>query len=611
MAKRARRVIVDSDSDVAGESDASFTPKANKKKRTVHAKTVQQKKRRVSKRANSETSDTQDDEETVALRQPSDCEAPHPYSRHVIANPAPLQDALLTWYAGVHESRGMPWRKPYDPTFDRDQRAQRAYEVWISEIMLQQTQVVTVIPYYNKWMARFPTINALAASDIEIVNALWKGLGYYSRAARLLSAAKKVVAELDGRLPDNAKDMEAKIPGIGRYSAGAICSIAYNECVPVLDGNVNRLLSRMLALYANPKAKSTLDILWTGAAAMVRRSKRPGDINQALIELGATVCKVRDPDCGSCPLRVWCEAYQREHNNDRTSSAPGGSTEKREVPDIEELCSLCEPLPVGSLVTAFPMKVERKKAREEMDIVNVVEWRHRGALSERWFLLVRRPDGGLLGGLHEFPTLPNVSPTMSASAIVDVPQSLLSDLLAETVPPYGQREGKDRLTRTAESSNVPEALRITKICPAGDVTHIFSHIRKTYRVQWVVLEGGGSTPPSLSPRPSHRSDIGGRQPKSQKRATARAVSTKSTTRTKNKDHKWTQSVPSGSTTDAVVVSGNGEDGDDDTRQAEEPARAMWLLMEDVPEANIGTGVLKVWKQASALWAAGIHTETED
>lgn len=137
------------------------------------------------------------------------------------------------------------------------------------------------------------------------MNGLWKGLGYYSRAKRLLDGARKVVEELDGRLPSNAKDMESLIPGIGRYTAGAICSIAYNEQVPVvslsgrrysrslhclniilqLDGNVNRLLSRVLALHSNPKSKTTLDTLWAGAEAMVKGSSSPGDVNQALIEL--------------------------------------------------------------------------------------------------------------------------------------------------------------------------------------------------------------------------------------------------------------------------------------------------------------------------------------
>lgn len=218
---------------------------------------------------------------------------PHSSSTHTISSNKLLREALLEWYAGVHEARGMPWRKPYS-LLSHDGRAQRAYEVsvlpfhfdavnypiqvWISEIMLQQTQVATVIPYYNRWMEKLvcllksvlhaeflpdfqpfetwyvistpystgPIRYALqASSDIEMVNGLWKGLGYYSRAARLLSGAKKAVDEFDGRLPDNAKDMQEKIPGIGRYSAGAICSIAYNHCEPV----VSRLLKSFMDVF--------------------------------------------------------------------------------------------------------------------------------------------------------------------------------------------------------------------------------------------------------------------------------------------------------------------------------------------------------------------------
>jgi A/G-specific adenine glycosylase len=168
-----------------------------------------------------------------------------------------------------------------------------------------------------------------------------------------------------------------------------------------LDGNVHRLLSRVLALHAPPKAKSTLDILWSGATALVEGANRPGDLNQAMIELGSTICKVRDPLCEDCPLQKWCQAYQiikkRQVNPlkrqkqfhriliAKTKAPPSNS----DVCDIEDICVLCEPLSEDS-VTAYPMKVERKKAREELDIVNVVEWRN----EKRWFLLVRRPEEG-------------------------------------------------------------------------------------------------------------------------------------------------------------------------------------------------------------------------
>ncbi|KAG2003309.1 A/G-specific adenine DNA glycosylase, variant 4 [Coprinopsis cinerea AmutBmut pab1-1] len=423
----------------------------------------------------------------------------HSRAMHRISKPEELRKALLEWFDTVRDKRGMPWRKPFDRTFTREQLAQRAYEVWISEIMLQQTQVITVIPYYERWMAKFPTIKDLAKGAIDEVNALWKGLGYYSRASRLLAGAQKVVNELGGLLPDNAKDMEAKIPGIGRYSAGAICSIAYGEKAPVLDGNVTRLLSRFLMLYANPKAKGTLDVLWAAADAMVQvpgtpkdpTYQNPGDINQALIELGSTVCRVRDPDCSACPLKPWCNAHQQS-----------GATEKGEpdVVDIEDLCTLCESIPRPVSVVDFPMKIEKKKAREEVDIVNVVEWRSKSMSAERWFLLVKRPEKGLLAGLHEFPTLSNAG-SPSRKEMDEIVPAILSQLLVR--PPVRLRKAhtsvkkiksEEEILGSDSSSQTDGLARIVEIVPLGDVVHIFSHVRKTYRTQWVILEGGEQLP---------------------------------------------------------------------------------------------------------------------
>ncbi|KIK22751.1 hypothetical protein PISMIDRAFT_29621 [Pisolithus microcarpus 441] len=480
-------------------------------------------------------------------------------STHVVASSEidQVRKSLLAWYDKVHDVRGMPWRKRYDPSLGREARAQRAYEVWISEIMLQQTQVVTVIPYYNRWMAKFPSIADLAGSDIETVNGLWKGLGYYSRAARLLKAAQKVVKELDGRLPDNAKDMQAKIPGVGRYSAGAICSIAYNESVPVLDGNVHRLLSRFLALHAPPKGKQTLDILWAGATAFVQNSSRPGDINQALIELGSTVCKVREPACSGCAISSWCQAYRRT----RGASSQDG---KGHDADIEELCTLCEPLPVdeeeAGLVTLYPMKVGRKKAREELDIVNVVEWR-RGDNSERWFILVRRPEGGLLAGLHEFPTVAAVSDSLAASkddpVILD---KLLATLFVDPPTLFLKDSNSQKVNCEATGT-----LRVAMIRPVGDVVHVFSHIKKTYRVQWVILEGGGDKPP-----------------KPQGESCLPTVPTREMIEEDGKDKRR-------------KVSRASKGGNAST------SAAQWVPLDEVESTNIGTGVMKVWKLTKALW----------
>ncbi|KAJ6631123.1 DNA glycosylase [Mycena sp. CBHHK59/15] len=476
----------------------------------------------------------------------------HAKSTHVIqyGDVASIRSSLLQWYAKVHTSRNMPWRKQYNPALGPDERAQRAYEVWISEIMLQQTQVATVIPYYNRWMEKFPNIRDLAAASIDEVNSLWKGLGYYSRASRLLAGAQKAAKEYNGRLPDNAKDMEANIPGIGRYSAGAICSIAYGENVPVLDGNVNRLLSRVLALHAPPKAKATLNILWGAATAMVQdlagstSAQYPGDVNQALIELGSTVCKVRDPGCDACPLRTWCAAYAstREKNS---------MTPEILVTDIEDLCKICEPLIDGASVTTYPMKADKKKAREELDIVNVVEWR---SGSDRQFLLMRRPEGGLLAGLDEFPTSPNVAATSSARQL-KIPLELLSVLLHHSVS-IRDAQGKPSGPQVSPSPG----LRITKVKPAGDVVHVFSHIKKTYRVQWVVLEGGESPPELAAKRAAQKSS-----------ATAKAAG-----------------------------KGKGKPGKPG-KTAESGGVSMWVPLDEVATRNIGTGVLKVWNLARTLW----------
>jgi A/G-specific adenine glycosylase len=172
-------------------------------------------------------------------------------------------------------------------------------------------------------METFPTVHALAAADIEAVNQQWKGLGYYSRAARLLGAAKKVVNEFDGKFPCDAASMEKLLPGVGRYTAGAVCSIVYNERTPAVDGNVQRLFSRLLALHAPLKgnnAKEPMGFIWKAAEKLVEGCSCAGALNQALIELGSTVCKPSNPSCGNCPLQQGCAAHElsqvcRNHSN--------------------------------------------------------------------------------------------------------------------------------------------------------------------------------------------------------------------------------------------------------------------------------------------------------
>lgn len=198
---------------------------------------------------------------------------------------------LLAWYD--RHRRALPWRERPEP-----------YRVWVSEVMLQQTQVATAIPYFERFVDRFPTVEALAAAEEAEVLALWSGLGYYRRARQLLAAAREVVAA--GGLPRTARGLE-ELPGIGPYTAAAIASIAFGEAVPVLDGNVARVLARRLAEPADPAGATTRRRLLAAAGELLDPA-RPGDSNQALMELGATLCTPRSPRCPACPLAAGCRA---------------------------------------------------------------------------------------------------------------------------------------------------------------------------------------------------------------------------------------------------------------------------------------------------------------
>jgi len=216
--------------------------------------------------------------------------AASPSANHA-ASPVPckmepaFRRALLRWYD--RHRRDLPWRKTRDP-----------YRIWLSEIMLQQTRVAAVLDYYRVFLARFPTIGALAAASEDAVLAAWSGLGYYRRARMLHQCAREVVEEHGGRFPENAEALRA-LPGIGRYTAAAIASIAFNEPVALVDGNVERVLERLGGQSLRPRKS------WVQAQALLSKS-RPGDFNQAMMELGATVCLPREPRCLACPIRQWC-----------------------------------------------------------------------------------------------------------------------------------------------------------------------------------------------------------------------------------------------------------------------------------------------------------------
>lgn len=204
-----------------------------------------------------------------------------------------LQRALLAWYA--QSCRLLPWRRAGDP-----------YGVWVSEIMLQQTQAATVTPYFERWMERFPTIQTLAEADEGAVLAAWQGLGYYRRALSLHRAARMVCDEFGGQLPSTAADL-LRLPGVGPYTAGAIASIAFGKREPAVDGNAVRVLSRLFLLRGDP-AREPLATAIREKARSLLPDRHPGDFNQALMELGAIICRPGNPRCDLCPIEAECLA---------------------------------------------------------------------------------------------------------------------------------------------------------------------------------------------------------------------------------------------------------------------------------------------------------------
>jgi A/G-specific adenine glycosylase len=271
---------------------------------------------------------------------------------------------LCAWFDGA--ARDLPWRRRREP-----------YAVWLSEVMLQQTRVETVVPYFERFLARYPDVTALARADLDDVLSLWSGLGYYRRARELHLCAREVTERYGGALQADADRLRG-LPGIGAYTAGAISSIAYGRREPLVDGNVARVLARLEGIEAPAGTAAGSKALWAAAARLVPASM-PGKFNEALMELGATVCTPRDPRCDACPLRGPCVARV----SGRQAELPV-VTPKRKVPVVKMVAA-------------------------------VVGGGHR-------VLFARRAEGGLFGGLWEPPMVeaPSLARARGALAAVGV-----------------------------------------------------------------------------------------------------------------------------------------------------------------------------------------------
>jgi A/G-specific adenine glycosylase len=278
---------------------------------------------------------------------------------------ASFYQPLLRWFS--RHKRNLPWRiEPRDP-----------YRVWLAEVMLQQTQVGTVISYYERWLQHFPTLQSLASAPLDDVLKQWEGLGYYSRSRNMHRSAQMVLRDYGGQIPSDVVSL-LKLPGVGRYTAGAISSLAFQQDAPILDGNVTRVLARVLGISTDIRDPVTLSRLWHLSEQLLPRG-RAGRFNEALMDLGAIVCTPHAPSCTTCPLHIQCIAYTK------------GDPE------------------------AYPVKIAKKPIPTRVFLTAVI------SDAQGHLLLAQRPPRGLLGGLWEFPGGEDLSllqePTLPATLL--------------------------------------------------------------------------------------------------------------------------------------------------------------------------------------------------
>lgn len=366
-----------------------------------------------------------------------------------------IRENLLKWYRA--NKRTLPWRTIASKGDEIDDDI-RGYSVWVSEIMLQQTQVSTVIEYYNRWMKKWPTLKHLSEATLEDVHKVWSGLGYYSRGQRLLEGAKKI-QQLGGHLPTNAKQIQDTLPGVGRYTAAAIASIAYNEKVGLVDGNVVRVLARLRLIGAQIESKVVNEAFWHNANLLVD-DDNPGDFNQALMELGATICTPKNPLCTNCPISTNCLAFQqtKQHQDDRKNKFLSIKSEPsmKDIEDCVSNCELCLPKTekymIENGVTNYPRKGKKAAQRVETSLVYILKCK-----SSNKYCLAQRPDTGLLANLLEFPSV--ALPNWSEDSTMTI-TSVLKNL-------------NEHYNLKATTKQVQQL---------GKVLHIFSHIKQTYLV---------------------------------------------------------------------------------------------------------------------------------
>jgi A/G-specific adenine glycosylase len=300
--------------------------------------------------------------------------------------PPSLTDQLFAWYG--QQARDLPWRATRDP-----------YAIWVAEVMLQQTRVATVVPYYQRWLDRFPTMEHLAAASQDDVLNAWEGLGYYRRAHNLQQAVRLVVDQHAGRLPTTSGELR-RLPGIGPYTAAAIAAIAFGRDEIAVDGNLRRVIARLFDLDA-PLGSAEAEQAIAGAAARLLPPGRAGDFNQALMDLGALICTPANPECPSCPLQAECLARQRGTQHQRPVRPTKGV-----LPTVERITAVI--LRNGRYLVCGNSRGETWQAKRALIVRWFVSW------SRIW---VWRLSGPARGAATSTATHTSGSPPMSISAL--------------------------------------------------------------------------------------------------------------------------------------------------------------------------------------------------
>jgi A/G-specific adenine glycosylase len=427
-----------------------------------------------------------------------------------------VRSHLLSWY--YQHRRRLPWRGdslPFTTVQDVIQSTEESllakdktttaatttsnnnvttpYSTWVSEIMCQQTRVETVIKYHTRWMEKFPTIQCLASASEKEVNKQWSGLGYYRRARYLHQGAQYVVQHYNGKLPTDVQTLQ-KIPGIGPYTAGAIASISFHRNSPIVDGNIVRVMSRLRALGGRQKNRKLVKACWILSNDLIQHQKNqfhPGDFNQSIMELGATICSPKQPKCRLCPIQDICRAYSEVKQQQQQQESKNKGRASIVIDYSEDDDERKQSYILATSVTKYPFPKKKIKINIEVWCINLIEWRRRNntnngnASYDSLFLLLKRPSTGLLANQWEFPSIQSPSSSSSSSSLS---KPMIDASINDNTKNNFENNFENIDNLHKHILNIIPTCQIMKSSEfIGNLKHTFSHIKHHMKVYYTII----------------------------------------------------------------------------------------------------------------------------